>query len=108
MFSKNQIYQRHGQENAGKRFKENVSDLFLSGALSAHRTRLLFNDARCSDSAETARLVAVSEGSHAHRDMVRKMRKTKKWPPVFDTQIVLWNKKRRRRRSGQSLTYVTS
>ena len=93
MFSKNQIYQSHGEENAGKRFKENVSDLFLSGTLSAHRTRLLFNDAQCSDPAETARLAAVSEGSHAHRDMVRKMRKTKKWPPVFNTQIVLWNKK---------------
>ena len=29
-------------------------DLCLSGALSAHRTRLLFNDAQCSDPAETA------------------------------------------------------
>ena len=75
LFSKNQIYQSHGEENAGKRFKENVSDLFLSGTLSARRTRLLFNDAQCSDPAETARLAAVSEGSHAHRDTVKRCEK---------------------------------
>ncbi len=92
MLSKNAFLEKHDGSSPSKRLKNNVSDLFLSGQVSAKRARLLVHDAIESDPAELKAL-AVKEG-HVKRDLLRKMKKDKKWPGLFECSIPCWDQKK--------------
>ncbi|CAE7030031.1 unnamed protein product [Symbiodinium natans] len=95
MLSKNAVYESHASKHdfAGRRLRENVADLFLSGSVSAKRARSLYADSQQHDPRESAELAQVADSSHAHRDLLRKLKKDKKWPGVFCTKVPLWNRK---------------
>ena len=94
MLSKNAVYESHGSgSGSGKKLRENVADLFLMGGISAKRARSLYADSQTSDPKEIAELAKVAEGSHAHRDLMRKLRKNKKWPDPFEAHIPVYNRK---------------
>ena len=69
-----------------QRLGKNVADLFLSGDIPAKRARTLFEDAQAAQATGVDR-TQVSEGSNVHRDLVRKLKKGSKWPPVYMADI---------------------
>ena len=75
MLSKNAV---HGSKEDGRRLRDNVADLLLTGAVSAKRARSLYSDSQTHDARETAELAQVADSSsHAHRDLLRKLKKDK-------------------------------
>ena len=89
MLSKNAVYESHGSgSGSGKKLRENVADLFLMGGITAKRARSLYADSQTSDPKEVAELAKVAEGSHAHRDLLRKLKKDQVLlKPMFQSTI---------------------
>ena len=79
--------------DAPRRFRDNVGDLFLSGAVPAKRARTIFEDADASGATGVSDLADVADNSHVHRDLLRKLKKGKKWKPAMEFHIPLWSKK---------------
>eukprot|EP00439_Symbiodinium_sp_Y106_P053622 s2447_g7.t1 len=97
MFSKHSVSPAEASSRANRdaprRFRDNVGDLFLSGAVPAKRARAIFEDADASGAAGVADLAGVGDTSHVHRDLLRKLKKGKKWKAATEFTIPLWNKK---------------
>ncbi|CAE7778726.1 unnamed protein product [Symbiodinium sp. CCMP2592] len=90
MLSKNSV---HGSStDDGRRLRDNVADLLLTGAVSAKRARSLYSDSLTHDPRETVELAKVADSSHAHRDLLRKLKKDKKWPGMFQATVPLLNR----------------
>ena len=70
-----------------------MADLFLMGGITAKRARSLYADSQTSDPKEVAELAKVAEGSHGHRDLLRKLKKDKKWPSPFEAHVPVYNRK---------------
>ena len=73
------------------RLRENISDLFLSGDIPAKRARNLFADASAARASNVEDLGAVAEGGNTHRDLLRKLQKNSKMPPLYEAPIPMWN-----------------
>ena len=69
---------------ADKRLRQNISDLFLSGEVSAKRARLLLEDAAAANACG-AQDLQTADGPNIHRDLLRKLKKSSKWPPMYTT-----------------------
>ena len=93
MFSKSKfVSERNDSYRPEKRLRRNVSDLFLSGAISAGRAATVFQDAEFDGATGVADL-AVNEGKNAQRDLVRKLMKGSKWPPLYAAKIPVLHQK---------------
>ena len=93
MFSKSKFVSgRNDSDRPDKRLRRNVSDLFLSGAISAGRAATVFQDAEFDGARDVADL-AVHEGKNAQRDLVRKLLKGSKWPPLYEVKIPVLHQK---------------
>ena len=93
MFSKSKfVSERNDFDRPDKRLRKNVSDLFLSGAISAGRAATVFQDAEFDGATGVADL-AVNEGKNAQRDLVRKLMKGSKWPPLYAAKIPVLHQK---------------
>ena len=93
MFSKSKfVTGRNDSDRPDKRLRRNVSDLFLSGAISAGRAATVFQDAEFDGATGVADL-AVNEGKNAQRDLVRKLMKGSKWPPLYAAKIPVLHQK---------------
>lgn len=79
------------------RLRENISDLFLSGEIAAKRARNLFADASAARASNVEDLGAVAEGGNTHRDLLRKLQKKSKMPPLYEAPIPMWNPKKNQR-----------
>ena len=79
------------------RLRENISDLFLSGEIAAKRARNLFADASAARVSNVEDLGAVAEGGNTHRDLLRKLQKKSKMPPLYEAPIPMWNPKKNQR-----------
>ena len=73
------------------RLRGNISDLFLSGDIPAKRARNLFADASAARASNVEDLGAVAEGGNTHRDLLRKLQKNSKMPPLYEAPIPMWN-----------------
>ncbi|CAE7267916.1 unnamed protein product [Symbiodinium sp. CCMP2592] len=97
MFSKPSVSPAEASSRANRdaprRFRDNVGDLFLSGAVPAKRARTIFEDADASGAAGVGDLAGVGDTSHVHRDLLRKLKKGKKWKSAMEFTIPVWNKK---------------
>lgn len=82
-----------GGPDGGKRFRENVSELFLDNALSGQRAQSVFADAVAAGAAGVRDLArAGTSGKHpgnCNRDLLTTMLKTAKrnWPPLYKAKI---------------------
>ena len=86
---KKSAYQASREETAPQqRLRRNISDLFLAGDISAKRARTLFEDAGAADVEDLAKL---ADSGNVHRDLLRKLGKKSKWPPVFKAKIPIWD-----------------
>ena len=65
---------------------------FYQGAISAGRAATVFQDAEF-DGATGVVDLAVNEGKNAHRDLVRKLMKGSKWPPLYAAKIPVLHQK---------------
>ena len=93
MFSKSKfVSERNDSDKPDKRLRRNVSDLFLSGAISAGRAATVFQDAEFDGATGVADL-AVNEGKNAQRDLARKLMKGSKWPPLYAAKIPVLHQK---------------
>ena len=93
MFSKSKLVsERSGSDRPDKRLRRNVSDSFLSGAISAGRAATLFQDAGY-DGAQGVADLAVHEGKKTQIILVRKPMKDSKWPPLYEAKIPLLHQK---------------
>ena len=98
MLSKNAV---HGSKEDGRRLRDNVADLLLTGAVSAKRARSLYSDSQTHDARETAELAQVADSSHAHRDLLRKLKKDKKWPGLYEATVPLLNRAKQEAEPGR-------
>lgn len=93
MFSKSKfVSERNDSDRPDKRLRRNVSDLFLSGAISAGRAATVFQDAEFDGATGVADL-AVNEGKNAQRDLVRKLMQGSKRPPLYAAKIPVLHQK---------------
>lgn len=93
MFSKSKfVSERNDSHRPDKRLRRNISDLFLSGAISAGRAATVFQDAEFDGATGVADL-AVDEGKNAQRDLIRKLLKGNKWPPLYAANIPVLHQK---------------
>ena len=93
MFSKSKfVSERNDFDRPDKRLRKNVSDLFLSGAISAGRAATVFQDAEFDGATGVADL-AVNEGKNAQRDLVRKLMQGSKRPPLYAAKIPVLHQK---------------
>ena len=77
-----------------KRFRLNVSDLFLSGDVSGKRMQSVIDDAHKARTRNVADM--TSNGIHTnnhHRDLLRKMLKKNRWSPIYYAQVRVVNPK---------------
>jgi hypothetical protein len=78
-----------------KRFRNNLSDVFLTGAVSAQRTQTLFSDALKAGADHVDHLAAVkSEGRNQSRDLMRQLNRHRNWPNIYESKIRTWNVKK--------------
>ena len=93
MFSKSKfVSERNDSHRPDKRLRRNISDLFLSGAISAGRAATVFQDAEFDGATGVADL-AVDEGKNAQRDLIRQLLKGNKWPPLYAASIPVLHQK---------------
>ena len=75
-----------------RRLRRNLGDLFLSGQVSGLRGQSLFADAE-SAGAEECEGLGRGTAKHAHRDLIRKLKKNNQWPPQYKADIRVKNPK---------------
>lgn len=103
MFSKSKfVTGRNDSDRPDKRLRRNVSDLFLSGAISAGRAATVFQDAEFDGATGVADL-AVNEGKNAQRDLVRKLMQGSKRPPLYAAKIPVLHQKHIKRWKNLSI-----
>jgi len=84
MFSKHGRPDHYSRLPAEKRFRANVQDCFLSGALPANRAQSLINDANAAHTVHVSDLVDRTERcSNASRNLRRRSLKDKGWPKMY-------------------------
>ena len=98
MLSKNSV---HGSSEDGRRLRDNLADLLLTGAVSGKRARSLYSDSQTHDPRETVELAKVADSSHAHRDLLRKLKKDKKWPGMFQATVPILNRATQEAEAGK-------
>ena len=74
-----------------QRLRANISDLMLTGDISAARAHSLFTDAQSSNAANVSDLARPT--SHAYRDLVRRMRRKSTWPRPYLAKVRTYNPK---------------
>ena len=72
---------------ADKRFRRNVSDLFLANALSGERTASLINDAHAAGSVGVEDLTTDQVDNHSGRNLLRKLLKKSQRPKLYSATI---------------------
>ena len=82
MLSAKQFLQGHKSRPPQGRLRDNISDHFLSGAVSAKRARLLYADATGAE-AKNVKDLAVAEDTNIHRNLLSKLCKRSKWPRPY-------------------------
>lgn len=77
-----------------KRFRANLSDLFLSGDLSGQRSHSLFADAMDAGADNVSDLAGNHEpNGNSARDLTKKLLKAHQWPHLYWTSIPCWSDK---------------
>ena len=66
-----------------KRFRKNVSDLFLSGGVSGDRSHSLLVDGNLAGARNVSDLAKPSQKKNAARDLLRRLSKRTRWPPLY-------------------------
>ena len=91
MHSKKKLPYDPGTLPPDKRFRANLSDLFLSGDLAAQRAHSLFADANAAGTHHVTDLAGNKrpDGNSA-RDLLRRLRKSSHWPPLYWADIPVW------------------
>ena len=76
-----------------KRFRSNVTDLFLTNSLSATRCSTLLDDAEAAGAQHISDLSRVSRrpGRNKHRDLLRVLAKRSQWPKLYYVPVRCWN-----------------
>ena len=77
---------RRGERN----LRSNISDLFLSGSISAARARGIFQDAADAQARHVNDLV-VSEDKNIHRNLLRKLVRGSAWPKPYIADITMYD-----------------
>jgi hypothetical protein len=100
MYSKRQLPSDLGNVEPGKRFRNNIADLFLSNDISAKRTQTIFSDAEIAGTAHVKQLAKPgSRGTNRniHRDLLRKLSKNNKgWPPLYNARVRVFDPKKQK------------
>lgn len=97
MHSKKKLPYDPGTLPPDKRFRANLSDLFLSGDLAAQRAHSLFADANAAGTHHVTDLAGNErpDGNSA-RDLLRRLRKSSHWPPLYWADIPVWLDKKQK------------
>jgi hypothetical protein len=97
MLSKNSKGYNAAALPPAKRLRANLGDLFLSGHVSGLRGKGLFADAEAAGAEACEGLGAGTasrwSAGHAHRDLLRRLKKGNQWPPQYKTEIRVKNAK---------------
>ena len=80
-----------------KRFRANLSDLFLSGEVAGQRAHSLLADAKAAGAQHVTDLAGnhKPDGNSA-RDLLRSLRKSSHWPPLYWTDVLVWLDKKQK------------
>jgi len=95
MLSKHSLPYDPQQVPDAKRFRRNASDLFLTNTVSAKRAASLFADAALAGTEHVRDLgkTGARAGSrNQHRDLLRRLVKTSKWPKLYFSHVRVWNR----------------
>jgi len=76
-----------------RRLRGNIADLFLSSSISGARAASLFRDAASSGSAGVDDLASTRQDRNAHRNLLRRLLKHSRWPPLHYASIRVMNPK---------------
>ena len=97
MHSKKKLPYDPGTLPPDKRFRANLSDLFLSGDLAAQRAHSLFAAANAAGTHHVTDLAGNKrpDGNSA-RDLLRRLRKSSHWPPLYWADIPVWLDKKQK------------
>ena len=94
MFHKRARTQDSSRDPA-KRFRQNLSDLFLGNEVSGARAQSLFSDAELEGAQHVSDLAAAgargSLAGNAGRDLTRKLLRGKGWPSLYKAQLRVWD-----------------
>ena len=95
MFGKNRLPYDPEQEPSAKRFKLNVSDLFLTNTVSATRAASVFADAQDAGIKHVANLAKVhkTKAHNQHRDLLRTLVRNSKWPKLYMCDVRVMDRK---------------
>ena len=95
MFTRKALPDAGEGATAPKRLKANLQDLFLANDISATRAVDIFQDVADCKIHEFRGLAKAggknSKNGNTHRDLLRKMRKGSRWPPVYEAPIRVYN-----------------
>ena len=81
--SKNSRGYREAEVSPTKRFRANVTDLFLSGGASGERSHSLLVDGQLAGAKNVSDLAKPSCDSNRARDLLRRVSKKTRWPPLY-------------------------
>ena len=74
-----------------KRFRANLSDLFLSGDVAGQRAHSLFADAKAAGTQHVTDLAGNDKpDGNSARDLLRRLRKRSHWPPLYWADVPVW------------------
>ena len=74
-----------------RRFRANLSDLFLGGDISGTRAASLVQDAQAAGTRHLSDLAHTpATSSNHHRDLLRRLSKDSLWPKVYMADIPVW------------------
>lgn len=93
MFQKRGAGHDASEQNAPKRLRANICDLFLSNDLPGDRAMSLLQDARDSGLTVFNRIARGKGKKKSARDLTRRLLKGNKWPPKYIANVRVFNNK---------------
>ena len=91
MFSRKAREEHSG--DAQRRFRANLESLFLANTVSANRIQSVAEDAQAAGAGGVKKIAHI-KGKHMHRDLLRRLSKGNKWPPLYKAPIRVWDAKK--------------
>ena len=94
MFSKRGRDEKQEQEDAAKRLKADLADLFLSNEVSAQRAHTTFRNVDQCGVPGFQKLARTGGLKNKARDLTRQLLKGNKWPSMYYARVRTWSPKK--------------
>ena len=93
MLSKRSLGFDEVKVSPNKRFRLNLTEVFLSNTISAGRAASILRDAAAAGAEGVADLAHMADDKNVHRNLLRKLLKSSKWPRLYWAKVHVWNKR---------------